>query len=211
MGALLALSGGFMDSYSYIFRNKVFANAQTGNIILLSINLAEHNFSKAFNYFLPVIAFTIGIVLADFLKYFSNKYRLHWIQISIIIEIVVLSFVAFIPTELNLIANSLTSFACGIQVESFRKIHSHPIATTMCIGNLRSGTENLYNYLINHDKLSLSKSLLYYGIIIVFAIGAVLGNFFINIFKAKAIFFSCFVLFVAFILMFFEERDYNRL
>ena len=31
LGTILALSGGFMDAYSYIERGKVFANAQTGN------------------------------------------------------------------------------------------------------------------------------------------------------------------------------------
>lgn len=29
LGTILALSGGFMDAYSYIERGKVFANAQT--------------------------------------------------------------------------------------------------------------------------------------------------------------------------------------
>ena len=31
---LLALSGGCMDAYSYLFRDHVFANAQTGNMLL---------------------------------------------------------------------------------------------------------------------------------------------------------------------------------
>ena len=34
LGSLLAISGGFMDAYSYIYRDHVFANAQTGNILL---------------------------------------------------------------------------------------------------------------------------------------------------------------------------------
>lgn len=39
--AILALSGGFMDAYSYLGRDKVFANAQTGNLLLLGVNIAE--------------------------------------------------------------------------------------------------------------------------------------------------------------------------
>ena len=38
VGILLALSGGLMDAYSYLLRGEVFANAQTGNIILLGIH-----------------------------------------------------------------------------------------------------------------------------------------------------------------------------
>ena len=35
LGILLALSGGLMDAYSYIVRDRVFANAQTGNMLLI--------------------------------------------------------------------------------------------------------------------------------------------------------------------------------
>ena len=35
----LSLSGGLQDAYTYLFRGKVFANAQTGNIVLLSAAL----------------------------------------------------------------------------------------------------------------------------------------------------------------------------
>ena len=43
LGIILALSGGFMDAYSYVCRGQVFANAQTGNILLLGVNLSEGN------------------------------------------------------------------------------------------------------------------------------------------------------------------------
>ena len=40
MGGLLAAIGGFLDSYTYIARGGVFANAQTGNLVLLGLRLA---------------------------------------------------------------------------------------------------------------------------------------------------------------------------
>ena len=36
LSAILALSGGFQDAYTYNVRNKVFSNAQTGNVVLMS-------------------------------------------------------------------------------------------------------------------------------------------------------------------------------
>lgn len=51
LGLLLALAGGFMDAYSYIERGQVFANAQTGNILLFGINLSEGNWAIAIQYF----------------------------------------------------------------------------------------------------------------------------------------------------------------
>ena len=34
----LSLSGGLQDAYTYLFRGKVFANAQTGNIVLMAVH-----------------------------------------------------------------------------------------------------------------------------------------------------------------------------
>ena len=46
----LSLSGGLQDVYTYLFRGKVFANAQTGNIVLLSANLMDGNWERAVSY-----------------------------------------------------------------------------------------------------------------------------------------------------------------
>ena len=40
-GAVLAVVGGFLDAYTYICRGAVFANAQTGNIVLMGIRLQK--------------------------------------------------------------------------------------------------------------------------------------------------------------------------
>lgn len=57
LGVILAIAGGFMDAYSYMCRGKVFANAQTGNILLLGINISERNWHMALHYLVPVLAF----------------------------------------------------------------------------------------------------------------------------------------------------------
>ncbi len=64
LGILLALSGGFMDAYSYLARGQVFANAQTGNMLLFGVNLASGQFQHALLYICPVLAFWLGIFLA---------------------------------------------------------------------------------------------------------------------------------------------------
>lgn len=44
--ALLSVSGGLQDAYTYIARGQVFANAQTGNNVLLSQNLFSGNWAR---------------------------------------------------------------------------------------------------------------------------------------------------------------------
>ncbi len=209
LGMVLALSGGFMDAYSYLCRDQVFANAQTGNILLFGIHLINREFMVALHYFSPVLAFTIGIILADIVRHKTTEIQqIHWRQIAVLMEAVILFGVAAIPAGFSLIANTLTSFACGIQVESFRSIHGNGIATTMCIGNLRSGTQNLNEYILTREKPYLRKAGLYFGIILFFVIGAIIGSLMIKAFREQAILFCSALLMICFFMMFIrlEER-----
>ena len=55
----IILSGGLQDAYTYCCRGKVFANAQTGNIVLLSTHLFEGDWGQALRYLVPVLAFLL--------------------------------------------------------------------------------------------------------------------------------------------------------
>lgn len=46
IGVILAITGGFLDAYTFLSRGKVFANAQTGNIVLLGTNLFQGEYKK---------------------------------------------------------------------------------------------------------------------------------------------------------------------
>ena len=62
--SLLAITGGFLDIYTYVVRGKVFANAQTGNIVLFGLNIAEGNVKESFYYLIPILAFMLGVFIA---------------------------------------------------------------------------------------------------------------------------------------------------
>ena len=63
--AFLSVSGGLQDAYTYIFRGKVFANAQTGNIVLLSQCIAGRDWNLSIHYIVPLIFFAVGIAAAE--------------------------------------------------------------------------------------------------------------------------------------------------
>ena len=208
IGGLLAFAGGFMDAYSYLVRGEVFANAQTGNMVLLGINLFRLDASKCILYLIPIVSFTCGIIIAEYIKSkFKENTFIHWRQIIVLTEIVVLFLVGFIPQgNLNTIANVLISFVCSLQVQSFRKVKGLACATTMCTGNLRSGTEALCQYFKTGDKTLKQKSLRYYGIITFFIIGAVIGGFLTGRAGGSSIFICSILLAIATILMAKEFR-----
>ena len=206
LGVVLTLAGGFQDAYSYNCRGQVFANAQTGNIVLLGQNIASGNFQNALHYLFPLLAFLAGVYLSEWVRELCKSFqKLHWRQIVLAFEIVMLAIAGLLPQSLNVVSNVLMSFACAMQVDSFRKFRGIPCATTMCIGNMRSGTELLCRYHITKDPELKRKSLHYYFIILVFAIGAAIGAVASQKFGNPAIWIAALML-LGFILMFVKEE-----
>lgn len=178
IASLLAVVGGFLDAYTYIVRGHVFSNAQTGNIALMGICLAEGKWRPAVSYLFPIIAFAVGVFVEEWIKKIILPLpKIHWRQIVLLFEVIVLFVVALLPLGgvNDMIANILVSFVCSLQVQSFRKVHGLPYATTMCTGNLRSGTDLLFRFAQTKDRELLKKSQHYYGVILFFILGAGIG------------------------------------
>ncbi|MEQ3346062.1 YoaK family protein [Peptoniphilus senegalensis] len=203
----ITLAGGFQDAYSYLMRGKVFANAQTGNIVLLFKNIVDLNFKGVLAYLIPVLSFAFGVYVAVRFENAIEKRILHWRQYIIGFEIIIMIFVSFIPENMNNLANALLSFSCAMQVYAFKKIYGLSFATTMCIGNLRSATENLSKYHITKDRTYLENSKKYYTVIFIFGMGAALGYISSDFFGLKSILLAASLLTISFIILFFEDRD----
>ena len=207
LAIFLTLAGGFQDAYSYNCRGRVFANAQTGNIVLLGQNLAQGHWGAAFRYFIPLCAFLLGIYITERVHHrFRANEKIHWRQVILLIESLLLVITGFLPQTLNISANALMSFACAMQVNSFRKFHGLPCATTMCIGNIRSATEMLCRYHITKDKTLRRKSIHYYFVILIFAIGATAGALITSVLGSPAIWTAACLLLAGFVLMFMKEQ-----
>ncbi len=208
IAALLSVSGGLQDVYTYIARDRVFANAQTGNIVLLSTNIFEGNWASVLHYAVPVLFFMLGVAATILVRQtFQNLQRFHWRQIVVLIELILLFGVGFMPEKLNLTANALVSFSCAMQVQAFRKVDSYAFASTMCIGNMRSGVEAFCAYRQTHNRQILYKSFHYFGVILLFALGAGIGSRLIASLGMHTIWISCVLLLVSFTIMFIQEEE----
>lgn len=113
--AFLSVSGGLQDMYTYISRGHVFANAQTGNIVLLSQHIFAGNWADVMRYLMPVLSFMFGVAAAtEIRQHFQNIGRIHWRQIVILIEMSMLFLVGFLPGKMDLVANAFVSFSCAM-------------------------------------------------------------------------------------------------
>ena len=174
---VLSVVGGFLDIYTYLFRGNVFANAVTGNMVLFGFHLANGKWEFCGRYLLAIVSYAFGIFMANLIHArLPKSRRITWNQSVILLELACLLPVAFIPYgRWDFAVNAGIAFVCALQVQTFRRVHGLPFASTMCTGNLRSGTDALFRSVYDREPGELHKALHYYGVIICFIFGAAGG------------------------------------
>ena len=193
--ALLSASGGLMDAYSYLYCEGVFAYAQTGNILLFCINMVKGEFLQSLGYLWPILAFMGGTASAFFLERLHKGWEpyLHKWR-TLVLEIVILAAVAFVSDYNHLVATAMISFVCGVQLETFASFLSIRVATTMCIGNLRSLVHHSMECAVGNARGNGVQVMLFGVALGSFALGAGLGNVLVAWLGNFAIFASCVLL-----------------
>lgn len=118
-------------------------------------------------YLIPLLAFALGVFAAEMVRRRCQEIsRLHWRQMVVLAEIGLLLGVGFLPSSWDAPANALVSFTCAMQVQAFRKVNGSAYASTMCIGNLRSGVDAFCAYWDTRDRTALRKAGRYFAVIL---------------------------------------------
>ncbi len=173
-GLGLAVVGGFLDTYTYFTRGGVFANAQTGNLVLLGISAARGEFYRAGQYLIPVLAFALGVVATEGLR--ARRGAGDWQRTVLLLEAAILTVVGLLPPAFpDFVVNVTVSFLCSMQVNSFRLLEGMPYATTMCTGNLRSCAYHLGQRLFAGERAGTGRAARYLWVMLAFCAGAALG------------------------------------
>ncbi|MGP1595141.1 MAG: YoaK family protein [Treponema sp.] len=203
----LSLLGGFLDAYSYLLKGGVFANAQTGNVVLLFIALSNMQFYKCIKYIIPVVTFAVGIFIFESIKHRqNNNIRLTFaLSVEFVLILCVGIFGVYIS---NYAVNCIISFIAAIQVANFDKIDGNPVATTMITGNLKSSMIQLSRYLQTKEKAAMNLFKNYLLIIIGFGCGVIMGCIAIKKYAEKSIFVCALLLILVFLLI---KTRQNRL
>ena len=173
-GLGLAVVGGFLDTYTYFTRGGVFANAQTGNLVLLGISAARGELYRAGQYLIPVLAFALGVVATEGLR--ARRGAGDWQRTVLLLEAAILAVVGLLPPAFpDFVVTVTVSFLCSMQVNSFRLLEGMPYATTMCTGNLRSCAYHLGQRLFAGERAGTGRAARYLWVMLAFCAGAALG------------------------------------
>ncbi|MGM9922726.1 MAG: YoaK family protein [Bacillus sp. (in: firmicutes)] len=174
MGMLLALVGGFLDAYTYITRDGVFATAQTGNTVLFAVRAASTEYSGAIQNIPPFLAFIAGVLAAERIKDKLDKHR----RAVLILECLILFIVGLLPGSVpNMIITMSIAFVSSLQIATFNKLGKWSYNSTITTGNLRTAASASYGAFVEHDPESMRKFKSFTAIIVSFICGALLGTF----------------------------------
>lgn len=137
--ALLMFVGGFYGAYTYILRGGVFCNAQTGNLLLVGMHLAQRDFSAAAYYIIPFCGYILGTVVSEVLPTPVKKHgHIRWDTLLILIEIAAVLALGFLPETVPYQVSQVTvNFLCAMQFNTFRQMEGISMATTFCTNHVR--------------------------------------------------------------------------
>ncbi|HAT55937.1 MAG TPA: DUF1275 domain-containing protein [Lactobacillus sp.] len=209
-GMLLAGVGGYLDAYTYIFHDEVFSSLQSGNVILLGLNLANGHFTQALAYVAPILCFTLGAGLANLIEqFFHRPGAVIWQELSILAELLgILAIDLLVGLLPGAVVTSVLSLFAAFQVHTFRVMNNHPYNTTMTTGNLRTVGAALLNLVFRRGKKVTNKILFRdsFWVAASFGIGAFLSTRLTRVFGTQSLLGSVLTLIVVLTLMVWDQQ-----
>lgn len=174
---LIIACSGYLDAYTFSCRGGVFANAQTGNVILGALNLSSHEWHDALQHLWPLLAFAAGVTCAALLRRSADeRLAAAAAPATLGLSVLVLTAAAAVPLSApaTVVIIPITLVA-SMQFELFRsagELAYAPIATS---GNLMRMIESGHAQLRGHDDDSRRAFVFYVGLFLTFTVGAVCG------------------------------------
>ena len=174
---LFTVVGGYLDAYAYIAHGGVFANAQTGNVVLLAVNLADAHWTEALGHLIPILTFSAGVLSVTALNRRWSEHTTRLRVWSAAVEATVLSIILATQSSLpNSFVVPMISFAAAVQVTSFGSLGDLTFNSAMTTGNLRKTVAAFGSMLAGQEPENNRKAFLTIGAVcLCFFLGGLLG------------------------------------
>lgn len=186
---LLMACAGMMGAYTYVLRGGVFCNAQTANIVVMSIAIGQGDWGKGLYYLIPISAYLLGAFVSEALPSPVKRLGLlRWDTCLALLEFVVLFAVGWVPLSLpHQIVQVTINFIASMQYNTFRQAEGIPMATTFCTNQLRQVGIGFAKAVRKGDREGLRRALFFLGMLGCFFLGGAASAFAGTLLSAKAI------------------------
>jgi uncharacterized membrane protein YoaK (UPF0700 family) len=211
-GVLLAGVGGFLDAYTFVGRGGVFANAQTGNIVLLGVAAGERHWLTALLHVPPILAFMLGIAVAETLaRPAARRMVRRPARFVLGAEIVVLIVVGALPRQVpNEVVTAAIAFTSALQISTFRSLQGVDYSTTLTTSNLRTLVTKAYRWRADHDVTAGRQAAGISAVIAGFGVGAGVGALCTHFWGPRAVWVAAAMLVVALAAIVIETAALSR-
>ncbi|WP_125713148.1 YoaK family protein [Companilactobacillus kedongensis] len=208
MAQLMAMTSGGIDAYSYLTHGHVFASMQTGNLILLGVNIIDGKFSVILNYLLPILTYCIAAAITKWFQlHFPKEARVDRQSLILSFELFVFLIVAIIsdivPLDITIL---MISFAISAQFVEFSSLHGMPVNTLMMSGNIKKVGMLTVDGVINKKPKSIRRAKRSLLLILAFFIGIIVSAWAVKILDRQAILFEVLILLVALFVVHFNNK-----
>ncbi|EJN94766.1 hypothetical protein D822_05866 [Streptococcus ratti FA-1 = DSM 20564] len=169
---LLTFISGFIDAYTFITQEGRFASMQTGNLLYMTINIAEGHLKEAFSFLIPIVFFILGQFFYYFLKKWITPKNVRWHKFSTYVLLILLAVIAVLSPLLPSIFTiaGLATFA-SIQLATFKRVRGYAYTNTMMTGNIKNAAYLFLKGSVEKDEQILKQSCYIIAVIITFIAG----------------------------------------
>ena len=180
---VLIFVAGFLGAFTYVLRGGVFCNAQTGNVVLLGMQLGKGDWNGALYYLIPISAYILGAVVSELLPNpVKHRLAVRWDTLLIAVEMLVIVILGFLPESAPVqISQVAVNFIASMQYNTFRQAEGVAVATTFVTNHIRQvgvGLAMEWRHRHNAEKPHRRKFLTHLGMLLFFAAGATVGTVF---------------------------------
>lgn len=178
VAVLLITAAGMLDAFTYVGYDGVFANAMTGNIVLLVVRLAKGEVAGSLPFAAPIVAYLCGIAVAHACKEEPLRNLVPSpARLSLGLEIVFLIVVAFLPKSVpNTLVVTGIAFVAALQATAFTRMDEFAYTSVTTSSNLRRFASATMAWLVfGKGRESRREALFFLCLCVCFIGGALLG------------------------------------
>lgn len=190
VSAVLATAGGFLDGFSYVGHGHVFANAMTGNVVLLGINCFSGSWQAGLRHLPAILAFVAGVCTAQAIQLRSKHYARKSPYLTVLLlEITVLLALSALPMgTADILFTTCIAWVASVQVQTFREVDGHSYNSTFTTGNLRTLSEAAFTWFSEGFSPETARVVRDFSVIcLAFFVGAIGGGYTVQVFGNRAL------------------------
>lgn len=179
VNVVLAAAGGCLDAFTYVGHGHVFANAMTGNVVLLAVHAVSGDWHQSLRHLPPIVTFLIGVSCVRALGLPRFRCALPERAVTVlVVEILSLFALSWLPAAASdfLIVTAIC-FTASLQTATFRHVNGAAYNSTFVTGNLRTLSEGFFDWIFSGRRPdSLRQAIDFGSICLAFFLGALCGG-----------------------------------